>query len=754
MSLPATDRSSDFFSTASNEAYVVLCNTKDASLPNMDKIYTEQLLAHRAKEPEGTWQASFEYQENIHFSISSASTKKKLRKEISAIIKKLSPDAMAAKPAIMVVQSPKRHALTDTIPELPEFPILPLKSEPSDNNFPPLGWQNFVAKRIVTHYLALGSWISHLIDLARYGDIPICNVERDDPKFLIDIAYARRLQSSGVVLWWSPSAKPDHGGHEKDDILGSTEAVEMPVINNPGSYSSVCIEIDVRNLAINTILTSSLINELEGADSVSLNPAAPTDDGQGASGANVIFADDAFGTAGIMVLRDMVKTWWAEACKGNNMADIMVQHIVRWVESSDSFLYDRALHHYVQTMSKKAFLQLLTDFRRVGSNVVFANANRLLIQTTKIDVGNAYAYSQYILKAIKAKPLFHFLDLEIKEYWDYMVWYDEVNYGGKACQEVIEAEQQNLSTVMHWQLAKYLPKSLQSIFHDWVVEFIEIMHAQKHTLPDDFEVDLSTPRLTQLPPKKNSADDDDSEKKYILGKEFQKPLRKQMAQLVRRQQQSMLNPDTGVDFAFPELPGAIKALHNPALQLIRSLTAVFGLAKEINIEARILRKELLGLLEIKEFSREGIFENPSESLKFSQVICNECTVPRDIDLCKNEELMPEPPSDEPASWRNVMGKAWKCSYCGSEYDRLAFEEKMIGHLQQMITAFNIQDLKCIKCGDLKVNDFEEHCKCSGKWVTIIDKDVLLKRLAVNKSVSVFYGFNMLTEAVTGVLEAV
>jgi len=729
-----------FFSTSKDDAYVVVHNTKDASLPNIDKIYAEQLLARRTKEPDGAWQKSIEYQDKIHFKTISTNTKKKMQKEISTIIKSLTSDELG--PTMLVIQSPKRNLLLDTIPALNEFPILPLKPEPSDSNLPPLGWQTFVAKRIVTHYLALGSWISHLLDLARYGDIPLCNLERDDPKFLIDVAYARRLQSNNVVLWWSPSPKPDHGGHEKDDVVGAMETVEMPIINNPGSYSSVCIEIDVRNLAINTILTSSLINELEGSDSVTLNPAAPTEDGQG-DGANVIFADNAFTTAGVMVLRDMVKAWWVEACKGNNMADIMVQHIVRWVESPDSFLYDRALHYYVQTMSKKAFLQLLTDFRRVGSNVVFANANRMLVQTTKFDVGNAYAYSQYILKAIKAKPLFHFLDLEIKEYWDYIVWYDEVNYGGKGCQEVIEAEKQALSTVMHWQLAKFLPTTLQDVFHEWVVEFIEIMHSQKHILPDS-GVELSTPRPTQLQPKKSEGDDAE---KFALGKEFQKPLRKQIAQLVRRQHESMIHPEMEVDFEFPKLPGAIKKLKNPALQLIRSLAAVFGLAKEINIETRVLRKELLSLLDIPEFSPDGVFENPSESLKFSQVICSECTMPRDLDLCKHEDFMPELDADA----SRKKGKAWKCSYCGSEYDRLAFEEKMIGHLQQMITSYNTQDLKCSKCGQLKENEFEEHCKCSGPWVTTINKDVLVKRLAVYKSVAEYYDFDMLLEVSTSIM---
>ena len=717
------------FSTLKGEAQVIIHQTaKDAAvLPNMDKIYGEQLARRMAAAEGGSWQKSFEYQEALHFKVTSANTKNKLNKAVADAIKALRSDDSA--PMIMVIQSPRRAALLESFPVLNEFPVLPLRADPSDGNLPPLGWQAFVAKRIVTHYLSLGSWISHLMDLARYGDIPICNLEKDDPRFLIDIAYARRLQQRDVVLWWSPGAKPDHAGHEKDDILGSMETVEMPTVNNPGSYSSVCIEIDVRNLAINTILTSSLINELEGSDSVALNPAAPVDGEE--SSTNVLFADNAFATAGILVLRDMVKAWWTEACKGNNMADIMVQHLVRWVESPDSFLYDRALHYYVQTMSKKAFLQLMTDFRRVGSNIVYANANRLIVQTSKSEVGNAYAYSHYILKAIKTKPLFHFLDLEIKEYWDYLVWYDDVNYGGKACTEVVEAEEQTLNTIMHWQLARFLPESLQETFNQWIIEFIEIMHSQKTDAGSD--VDISTPRATQL--RKPLDEDND---KIILGPTFSKPLRKQIAQLVRRQHEAMLHPELAVDYDFPTLPGSIKSLKNPALQLIRSLTAIFGLAKEINIEARMLRKELLSLLDIKEFSKDGIFENPSETLRFSQVICNECTMPRDLDLCKDDELMPDPHAGGTSK-----EKAWKCAHCGNEYDKLAFEECMIQQLQMMVTQYNTQDLKCGKCGTLKVNEFAEHCTCSGAWVCTVERQGMVKRLEVYGSVARFYGFDML-----------
>ena len=469
------------FSTARDEGHIVVLDSKKdiQGLPNPDKIYAD-LLSHRLQENGGEqWQDNFEYQPKIHFRTYNVTTKRKTYAQIADSLKKLSKDE--SRPMMLVLESPQRRMLVHDIPIMKDFPILPLRVDESESKLPSLGWQAVAVKRLVTHYLTLGTWVTHLTGYARYGDIPLCNLERDDARFLIDIAYARRLQKSNVVLWWSASPRPDHAGFEKDDILGPMESVEMPTVNIPGTYSSVCLELDVRNLAINTILTSSLINELEGSDAISFNLAPPADgDDPSNNPSGMLHSDSAFASAGIAVLREMVKAWWAEACKGSPMADTMVQHLVRWVENPDSFLYDRSLAYYVRLMSRKAFQQLMTDFRRVGSHVVFANANRLLLQTSKTEVGNAYAYSQYILKSIKAKPLFNFLDLEIKEYWDCLVWYDEYNYGGVATQTVVDAASQSLDTIMHWQLATFLPPLYQPIFHDYVVDFIALLHANKN----------------------------------------------------------------------------------------------------------------------------------------------------------------------------------------------------------------------------------------------------------------------------------
>lgn len=709
------------FSTTSDNAHVVILQKSRDSAnewPNINKVYSE-LLTKRGQEAAGTnWQDCFTYRDKLNFKMTQVTTRRKAHLEIGDVVKKLRKEE-AARPQMMVIQSSQCNQLVHDVPILSEFPVLPLKYDTADSSLPSLQWQPVAAKRLVGHYLGLGSWILHLTALARYGDVPLCNLERDDPRFLIDIAYARRLQANGVVLWWSAGPRPDHAGYEKDDVLGPLENVKLPSVNNPGTFSSVCIDLDVRNLAINTILTSSLINELEGADSISFNPSGGDD-------SEVLSSDNGFANAGVVVLREMVKAWWAEACRGSTMADVLVQHLVRWVENPDSFMYDRALHYYVQMMSRKAFQQLMADFRRVGSQVIFASANRLILQTTKAEVGNAFAYSQYIIKSIKGKPLFHFIDLEIKEYWDYLVWYDEFNYGGKACQEVIEADEQNLETIMNWQMATFLPERLQPTFSEWATEFVHLMHSHKRPQNEDID---STPRLTQIPANKEDQDG----APVIGGKAFEKPLKKVITGLINQQKKELLHPELANDYTFPTLPGSHLSPKNPVLELVKSLMQVLSLDKNITMEARLLRKELLALFEVREFSKEGTFTNPSESLKITQLSCDSCTMARDLDLCRDEDLASDP--------------VWRCAFCAAELDRVAIEERLLALVEGWTVEWATQDVKCQRCGALRVNEFMEHCTCSGGWVACVKRDDVRARVGVVRKVAKFYGMRMLGDVV-------
>lgn len=733
------------FSTSSDYAHIVLLQkTRDSGqdLPNVTKMYSEMLANRRKEAAESDWEDCFTYRDRVGFKITQVTTRRKAHLEIGDVVKKMRKEE--ARPQMLVIQSSQRNLLVYDVPILDEFPVLPLKYDAADSSLPPLGWQSVVARRLVGHYLGLGSWILHLTALARYGDVPLCNLEREDARFLIDVAYARRLQANGVVLWWSPGPRPDHAGYERDDLVGPLDTVKMPSVNNPGTFSSVCIDLDVRNLAINTILTSSLINELEGADAVSFNPTA--------DGSDTLASENAFANAGVQVLREMVKAWWAEACKGSAMADILVQHLVRWVENPDSFMYDRTLHYYVQMMSRKAFQQLMADFRRVGSQVVFANPNRLILQTTKAEVVNAYAYSQYIIKSIKSKPLFHFIDLEVKEYWDYLVWYDEFNYGGKGCQQVIEADEQELETIMHWQMASFLPTRLRSTFQDWVIEFVQLMHDIKRQQLADPD---GTPRLTQLPMRNGMEERREGGEAIILGKAYEKPLKKVIAGLIQQQRREMLHPELAGDYSFPMLPGCHLAVpREPVLELVKSLMQVLSLDKNITLEARLLRKDLLALFDVREFSRDGTFVNPSASLKLPQVSCDACTMARDLDFCRDEDLVSVSTAAAAATTtseqqQHAAGGYWRCPFCDTEYDRIALEERLLGLVEACATEWATQDVKCHRCGALRVNDFMEHCTCSGEWEECVDRAQLSRNLAVMRNVARFYGLKMLADVVEG-----
>ncbi len=57
--------------------------------------------------------------------------------------------------------------------------------------------------------------------------------------------------------------------------------------------------------------------------------------------------------------------------------------------------------------------------------------------------------------------------------------------------------------------------------------------------------------------------------------------------------------------------------------------------------------------------------------------------------------------------------------------------------------------RCSKCGALRVNEFMEHCTCSGTWTECVGRDDILKKLRVYRNVARFYGLRMLGDVVEG-----
>lgn len=690
---------------------------------NFPKIYKETYESKKEKLDKHF--RIIEYPSEMSFDVTYFNDKLKLFKKLNLTMSKIHE---SRNKVLFAIQSPDTKFILNALPTTVDLPTV--KMQINEFSLPAIGWQALISKRIINHYFILASWIKNLISLSQYGNVPLCNLQIENVGYLIDIEYARRLSNSNIVLWWSGNPLPDHAGYEMDKAI-DFETLEFPTINNPEIYETACLEVEIGTLTINSILTSSLINEAEGTDLA--DDIVQNDTNNGAS----TIAEDSFSPPALNILRSMVKDWWDDALDNNIDADSMMNNLVTWVQRKDSFLYDFALHYHVHNLTTKALLQLIGEFKRMNAQVIFANRNKMLIQTTKISVANSYAYGQYILKAARSKPLFNFLDLKIVKYWDILVWMDEYNYGGRNCDEITDNDEQDLELASNWQIKKFLPPIVENEFEDFLIIFLDALTKQKNEAMTGTQ--SGTQRVTQITHILNgqkklanvlNADEinEDDIKNGVI-ETFRKQFQKTVEKLYKLQNNSIINPDLVESYKFPKRPGSHLPLKNPTLELVKFLCSIFGLSKKRIIEVRLLRKELLSIFDIKEFSTEANFRNPSTSLKIPHIICDYCSYVRDIDICRDSDI-------------------WNCHKCNKAYNKITIEEELIAQYHKVLTKFYSQDYKCEKCNKMRSTNMSLYCKCSGHWIETVSHTDVEKKFEVFLNVSEWYNMELLREIVS------
>ena len=125
--------------------------------------------------------------------------------------------------------------------------------------------------------------------------------------------------------------------------------------------------------------------------------------------------------------------------------------------------------------------------------------------------------------------------------------------------------------------------------------------------------------------------------------------------------------------------------------------------------------------------------------------CNHCTT---LDLCRDANLI------ESANLDEATGKkfsVWKCASCDNPYNMSAIELKLVKRVHQRSMAFQVQDLVCKKCGQMKASNLDEYCSCSGAWKCEETAEEFRESMQPFLNVSEFYGFDWLNETVRRVL---
>ncbi|MGH0168304.1 UNVERIFIED_CONTAM: hypothetical protein FKN15_054042 [Acipenser sinensis] len=343
-------------------------------------------------------------------------------------------------PTLIAVQSNwELRRLAAGMPVLEEFPVVPVHVV-DEISYSVLDWQRHGARRMLRHYLNLDSCLSQAFDMARYFHLPVGNLPEDVSTFGSDLFLARHLRRHNHLLWLSPTARPDLGGKEADDsrLVMENEERSSVELNTQGCYSTVCVELDLQSLAVNTILQSQHVNDMEGGASMGVSfdviqQASLEEMMSGNQGASSLASYDetALCSNTFRILKSMVVGWVKEITQFHNIyADNQVIHFYRWLRSPSSLLYDPALHRTLHNMMKKVFLQLVAEFRRLGSSVVYANFNRIILCTKKRRIEDAIAYVDYITNSIHSREIFHSLSISFSRCWEFLLWMDLANYGG------------------------------------------------------------------------------------------------------------------------------------------------------------------------------------------------------------------------------------------------------------------------------------------------------------------------------------
>ncbi|PPQ88162.1 hypothetical protein CVT25_005127 [Psilocybe cyanescens] len=628
-----------------------------------------------------------------------------------------------------------------TMPKLAKFPIFCMSQARGPHSLDVFPWQSHVGQKMLSRYLSLGIFIDRMVSLADYYDVPIGHIEGDQPLILADISFARRLVQQDMVLWWSPGDWPDLGGIEND--RRQTESLPKTDFQSSGVYSNVCLEITVRNLAVNSVLQSVLVNELEGSGGATAFDSTShmiNEYSNGETQRDLTLGESQLSAQTFAILKAMVKTWLLDKIQDNtdSPATLTIDHFWRWISSSASQLYDPSIHRFVHGLMRKTFIQLLAEFKRLGSHVVHADFGTILLSTSK-PPGTAHAYATYITTAVTSHELFQHIYLHTERFYDFLVFMDSANMGGIACEDPLAIEPpEELCMELRWNIQLFLPPAIQddfsTIIQFYIMELFQIRQKLNKVARKPLRaLQNGEPDSTQRDTAK--ANEMEATLEFISKRLTRKMLK--AVESIRERYSAAMDPDGDREsFKFPTLPGSYLNFNNPPLEFVKSACAVFGLAREYQVEIGLLKRSLLELLGVREFAGEAAFRNPCEPLKLANVPCRHCDFLRDFDFCRDPELLPD----------NVeVNPKWLCNQCDGEYDRTAIEFALIEMARGLERAFAQQDLRCAKCQQIQSENVSRYCKCSGAFQFTLNKADARRKLRTIVNVAREYNLPRLKE---------
>ncbi|XP_066147109.1 DNA polymerase epsilon catalytic subunit 1 [Euwallacea fornicatus] len=714
------------FLTPLKKGLVIVVDTVRTNLmPNMVNLYIAERNGKKEKLSEGLLPP-----EGIQFEVRVETDLKQVYKLLNKALQMYKEEKKG--PTLLAIQSTMDvPSLQNFVSTFGDFPQTQIFVRDEDDLYNVMDWQKLGAKALIRHYLNSESALDIMIEHSRYFHIPVGNLPEDTAIFGADLFFARHLIRANHVLWCSTYDKPDLGGSEETDtrLLADSQEGSSEVCNTPGWYSSVCVELDIDSLAINTLLQSHHVTDIEGTSSTTsfdVNQTSSIDE-MLSGNANAVYNEAARCVEAFKVLRVMATTWMRDISLHDNVyADFQVVHFYRWLRSSKSLLYEPALLKTLQTLMKKLFLQLVAEFKRLGCIIVYANFNKIVVCTKKNYVADGLASVEFVVNSIRNKELFHSVEISYKRCWEYLVWLDPANYAGVVGkppeqedteeEEITEEEEPILDC--HWNLIEQLPeradcrRSFEAVVAGYIYAIYTKLRQNKT---------VKMPAVLSQPSFGLAVHDEVIEyAKELLSGEISQNLFK-MTERVH----SVVKPS----------PDGTSA----ALGFVKSICHVLGLDPAVSEVVNNLKSNLLRLIGIGEFSSKAVWSDTTVSYMVPQIICGKCNHCRDIDLGRDP-------------YRREH--SWHCPNCEAAYKSAEIESLLLDTVSRKFLAYNLQDLQCKRCAQIKMENLIKHCQCASDFRCLLSKKDLVKLLETFLELGRRFSMPALAETVERILTLV
>lgn len=98
--------------------------------------------------------------------------------------------------------------------------------------------------------------------------------------------------------------------------------------------------------------------------------------------------------------------------RGDAISHSLLTTLYRYLSGyGDGLLKDPSIHRIVYNLMTKLFKRLIGQLRRLGTLIVYANFNRIILNTKKYDLAGAQEYVDFIVSALRTNDTFAYLEV-------------------------------------------------------------------------------------------------------------------------------------------------------------------------------------------------------------------------------------------------------------------------------------------------------------------------------------------------------